>query len=277
MERYEEVTSGPRDTLGWLLGHYLDNVQGLAERTRTDYGRYVRTICAFEGFGNAKLERITRRSIRGYLDSYPAKVMANRHVQFIKAAWNWMIERHDLPENPCIGVRLNEERPRHKYVTDSEYQTVYRLALGQRSPFLALAMELAYLCRGRRSEVLAVRREHVTSEGVLLERGKGSRGEITLWSVRLRECIRRANELHSDTISPWLLHNADGTAIRSRQLEQAWKRAMKKAVAQGVEPFTFHDLKAKGITDHPKKHGGHKSEKMRAVYDRLPENVESTK
>ena len=34
------------------------------------------------------------------------------------------------------------------------------------------------------------------------------------------------------------------------------------------EHFTFHDIKAKGITDHPDKEGGHKSPKMRVVYDR---------
>lgn len=41
--------------------------------------------------------------------------------------------------------------------------------------------------------------------------------------------------------------------------------------------FTFHDLKARGITDHKDKHGGHKSEKMRAVYDRLPDYIAATR
>lgn len=277
MERYEEATTGPRDTLGWMLRYYLDRVQGLAVRTRTDYERYERTICAFEGFGNAKLARITRRSMRSYLDSYPAPVMANRHVQFIKAAWNWVLDRHDLPDNPCVDVKLNKETPRDRYVNDSEYKALLQIAQAQATPYLAIAMELAYLCRARRGEVLSLRRECLTPEGILLERGKGSRGEITLWTPRLTEVAQQAQTLHPETISPWLLYNKDGSAIRGRQLEQAWKRAMKKAIAQGVEPFTFHDIKAKGITDHPKKHGGHKSEKMQAVYDRLPENVESTK
>ena len=54
-----------------------------------------------------------------------------------------------------------------------------------------------------------------------------------------------------------------------------------KLVADGVvkkgDMFTFHDLKARGVTDHPKKHSGHKSKKMQAVYDRLPDLVESTR
>ena len=43
-----------------------------------------------------------------------------------------------------------------------------------------------------------------------------------------------------------------------------------KLVADGVvkkgDMFTFHDLKARGVTDHPKKHSGHKS-KIALIYD----------
>lgn len=49
-----------------------------------------------------------------------------------------------------------------------------------------------------------------------------------------------------------------------------WRRVWVKAAQEEGCPqhFTFHDLKAKGVTDHPQKEGGHKSAKMRAVYDR---------
>ena len=49
---------------------------------------------------------------------------------------------------------------------------------------------------------------------------------------------------------------------------------MDKIEAQGIERFTFHDLKAKGVTDH-KDHAG-VSERMKKVYVRKLSKVEAT-
>lgn len=43
------------------------------------------------------------------------------------------------------------------------------------------------------------------------------------------------------------------------------------------ERFTFHDIKAKGVTDHELKASGHRTKKMLEVYDRKPAMVPSTK
>ena len=50
-----------------------------------------------------------KRSIRSYLDTYPSPMAANRHIAVLKSAWNWVLERHEVPDNPCIGVKLNRE------------------------------------------------------------------------------------------------------------------------------------------------------------------------
>ena len=43
------------------------------------------------------------------------------------------------------------------------------------------------------------------------------------------------------------------------------------------ESFTFHDIKAKGVTDHATKASGHRSKKMLAVYDRKPDIINATR
>jgi hypothetical protein len=46
---------------------------------------------------------------------------------------------------------------------------------------------------------------------------------------------------------------------------------MSKAVEQGIERFTFHDLKSKGVSDtegDKQQASGHRSAAMGAVYDR---------
>lgn len=62
---------------------------------------------------------------------------------------------------------------------------------------------------------------------------------------------------------------------------------MEKAVAPGLEidgilltlpePFRFHDLKAKGVSDHTEHHSGHKSEKARQIYIRRLKEVDATR
>ena len=43
------------------------------------------------------------------------------------------------------------------------------------------------------------------------------------------------------------------------------------------ESFRFHDVKAKGVTDHTELHSGHKSEKARQIYIRRLQEVDATK
>ena len=53
---------------------------------------------------------------------------------------------------------------------------------------------------------------------------------------------------------------------------------MAKALTKGLkERFTFHDLKAKGLTDDSEHWAGHKSERMRQVYHRLAREKQATR
>jgi hypothetical protein len=53
---------------------------------------------------------------------------------------------------------------------------------------------------------------------------------------------------------------------------------MAKALENGLkERFTFHDLKAKGLTDDSEHWAGHKSERMRQVYHRLAREKQATR
>lgn len=55
------------------------------------------------------------------------------------------------------------------------------------------------------------------------------------------------------------------------------KRAERESKAAVKEWFSYHDIKAKGITDHKNHHGGHRSARMRDVYVRRAEEVDSTR
>lgn len=289
---YLRVTEQATDTLGWLLSTYHGSTQfqELSPKSQEEYAGYKgkiesRPVKGYGTFGKTPYANIKKTTIRKYLDSYADKngrlapIAANRHIQYMKAAYNWAMERYDVVRvNPCSGVKLNKQEPRTRYVDDKEYTAAINIAMSSGSPYLAAFMELAVLCRARRSEIIALKTADVTQEGIRLARNKGSEGEITTWTKRLEGAVSYANSLYPKAPSPiagtYLIHNKHGQPISNSGFKSAWRRLMDKIEAQGIESFTFHDLKAKGVTDH-KDHAG-VSERMKKVYVRKLSKVEAT-
>jgi integrase len=276
---YERITQADNHgTLEWLLSEYHESkrFRELSPRSRHDYADYKRLITTYKmtngrPFGEAPLSCIKRTTIRGYRDKYGAPTAANRHLQYLSAAWNWGLEWYDwLNENPCKGVKLNPEKSRTTYITDAQYEA--KLALCSPRSFLPLAMELAYLCRLRANEVYAIKREHIEERGLRVFRGKGSLGELTLWTPRLRAAVDACKQWNAGAPSPisgaYLIHDKRGRAYTMSNHKSQWQRLKIKADAAGLDSWTFHDLKAKGVTDQERPDAGHLSPKMRAVYDR---------
>ena len=103
----------------------------------------------------------------------------------LKSAWSWALQRYELPENACKGVTLNKEEPRTRYVSQEEYEAALELAPEELRQYI----ELAYLLRARLSEVRALTVDDVSDTHVRLERSKGSEGELTVISDRLRRAL----------------------------------------------------------------------------------------
>ncbi|MFZ3193744.1 MAG: hypothetical protein WA154_11145 [Moraxellaceae bacterium] len=275
-------TEKPARTLSWLLGEYVASPRyaRLMPATRKHYDHYR---AAIEGtdlsngrtFGQVPLEKITRGVIAKYRDSMAkAPIQANRHLQFLGAVFSFALEREYVSQNPVTGVEKNRQPPRTHYVEDRDYWLAYSLA----PDWLKAFMELAYLCRGRRGEILALKsREHVLEEGVYLQRTKGSASEVTAWSDRLKAAVALARTHNRDVLSPYLLHGADGKPVSGPAFNSAWKRLMEKVKAAKGAAFPAHDLKAKGITDHTEHASGHKSARMADVYIRKPDLVPATR
>tara|TARA_R110002110_G_scaffold415835_1_gene657177 strand:- start:9525 stop:10553 length:1029 start_codon:yes stop_codon:yes gene_type:complete len=287
---YEQATGQKTTNLRWLLGkyHLSEKFRELGRRTQLDYDGYRKIILNRELadgclLGDVSFNDIDMYTIKQYLDTYcdkdgrRAPIAANRHIQYLKAAWNWARQRHpEVPPNPCTGVELNKQKPRTRLVTLEEYETALSLASG----YIWIMMELAYLCRARRGEVAALKHSDVTDDGLRLVRTKGSEGEVTLWTPRLRAAVDRAKEFNRAAPTPiggaYLIHDKHGLDIKKNAFDSAWRRLMDKVEAKGIPRFTYHDLKAAGITRHKDHHGGHRSEKMRKVYVRDLPKIEAT-
>lgn len=271
-----------------------------ANKTQAEYRRYAKHICDTKlrdgrRFGELVAKRITIPVVRKLMDKRGEgrPIAANREQEFISAAYQWGIERSLAHVNPAAGVTAFPEKPRTRLVSDKEYKAVYERA----NPYVKVAMEFAYLCRLRRIEiigpdlkdirqgedtkVIGLRELHVENAGLRVIRAKGSKEQIIKWTQRLRDAVAAARALPGDNPDGHLVHDRNGNKIRATAFQSAWMRAMTQAVKKDkIERFTFHDLKAKGVSDFvgdKLKASGHKSPKQAEEYNRKLDQVKSTR
>lgn len=281
-----------REDMAWLFDTYIDSLQfrRLAKKTRDD--DMIRLPRLRAVFGQMYPHSVTPGHIRLYMDKRgeSAPVSANRDHGFLSRVFNWARERNITKENPADVVKKFPETARDRYIEDWEYWLVYETALTTAYPWIAPMMEVSYLCRMRKSEVTGLTEDKLLDNGIFVERGKGSKNEITLWSDRLQKAIKDGRRYCQgrDVVGLDLIFkNKAGTNISESGFNSAWQRVRDKAMTEGLEidgqiiklkeSFTFHDIKAKGVTDHATKASGHRSKKMLAVYDRKPEIIGATR
>lgn len=284
---WEKRQAQVRHTVAWLLRFYLDNPQAARHARHAEEQRLARSLCGAKTtagvLGDALLSSMTPGRVKRYLNlraEAGSPVAGNREIGLLRRAWNWARELDMVrAPNPCLLVRRNKEAPRTRYVTDEEYSAVCRLA-GSGPPYIQPAMELAFLCRMRRGEVLSALRSDVKPGGFDTRRSKGSRDAITAWSDRLRAAINAALATPRSLDGVYLLQDARGQPITAAAFSSAWRRLQALVRAIGIEPFPFHDLKAKGVSDFDgdkQAASGHRTPAMVAVYDRKKPVVKPTR
>ncbi|WP_319379926.1 hypothetical protein [Thiomicrorhabdus sp.] len=297
------IIEEPKKTIRNLLDNYLnsDHCNALSINTLKGYEFYYKTIISMnmvngKTFGDMPYELVTTGTLRKYLDRRKTQGVttgANREIEFLSAAYSWAYERDLATKNPCKGVKYNKEHSREKYITDEEYNSLLELSFN--TP-LYFACEITYLCRARGIEAWNLKLDDIDMDkGVFIARTKGSLPEWTIWTPRLRSVINQALEYRKEVIKklhqknkpiPFcknLILTREGLPYTKNARDSAWQRIYNKLVQSGKatkekdKRFTFHDIKAKGVSDHELHESGHKTESAKKVYMRKVKEVEATK
>lgn len=247
----------------------------LSVETQKDYRKYSNKVIAV--FGEMPPDTIKPEHIRKYMDrrGLKSRVQANREKAFMSRVYRWAYERGYVNGNPTKGVKQFRENSRKRYITHEEYNAIYSVA----PDIVKVAMELAYLCCARQNDILALKKAQLLPEGILIQQSKTSIVQIKAWSDRLRDAITRASSLplNKGASSVYVLHQASGHRYTRDGFNSRWQKA--KSLARSEYPdllfdFTFHDLKAKGISDlegnlyDKQVISGHKNIEQTARYDR---------
>lgn len=295
-----------RSTLDYMLSKFAESpkYKKLAQTTQDDYG-YCRLALQHHktklGCSFAELRRaaITTPLIQLLIDAvgekYPSK--ANHIKRYLSAAYKWGIQRMGEPSNPALIVEQVKERGAHRMPDVDTMRAVVaflreRGALPSRRkgsvpPYVWAVAEIAYRCRMRSVEVRHLTDANKTNAGIIVDRVKGSDGNLTRWCPELEEAwswlvARRAHvwlrkpAMRTKTERA-LVVSEDGAALSKSALNSAWRRAMTEAMKAGLinksSRFGLHGLKHRGVTDTPgtkadkKEASGHKTDAMLELYD----------
>lgn len=294
-------------TLDYMLGKFEESGQfksEISEATRTDY-RYCRDVLQRHatklGVTFAYLRRaaitppLIQRLVNDIAKAFPAK--ANHVKRYLSVAYQWGMLNGYAETNVAQGVRQAKERKAHRMPEAEAARAVVaflraRGALPSRrkgsvAPYVWAVAEIAYRCRMRSVEVRNLTDADKTDAGIIVDRVKGSDGNVTRWCPELVEAwgwlvARRARiwlkkpSLRGKALRP-LIVSEDGCALSKSALNSAWRRAMAVAIEAGVidacSRFGLHGLKHRGITDTPgrkadkKAASGHKTDAMLELYD----------
>ncbi|MBT9098428.1 hypothetical protein KFZ76_11990 [Methylovulum psychrotolerans] len=279
--------------------------KSLSPLTQKDYDYCHKSIVERDTtagkIGEIPVSKWTVGLVRRYRDkrAEESKSRAKKELIYINCVFNWAYEYEKVTVNPAAGIKNVSVPPRQHYAADADYEYLLKIARQSGYTYLPYAMELAYLCRMRLSEVLDLTDAAELENGLLIKRRKGSKTTITAWQPRLRqnwdELKRRRDTILQDRHQPLpsdpahrhlFISERTGDKIHDNSLKTAMTRcknaAREQAKIDGIAfvNFTFHDLKRKGISEtegDKLQASGHRTASMLNIYDVLPNVVEPTK
>ena len=231
-------------------------------------------------FGAMMPDDVTPQQIYQYLDQRSAFPTAARHeVTLLHHVFVKAIRWGAATKNPAQGIEKPRSKPRDRYVTDKEFLAVWKLAI----PSLRVAMELALLTGLRRGDLLNLTRDSLTDDGLLVKSQKTGRALLFEYTDELDEALARAKKLRPQLPGRYLIRTREGNQYTGSGFSANWQRLMRKAQTNGVEKFTFHDIRAKSASDsaslqEASERLGHTSTAITdRVYMRVPHRVKPLK
>ena len=267
-------------TVADILDAYLASrrFQSLAPRTQAEYGRVIRRLRPI--FGCVRVSDWQTAWGAHYL-AYGPSVRANRDIAVLGAAWGAAASEGIAPRNPIRDLQRNAERPRERYVSDTELASF----LASSPPRLRAYVRLKMATGCRAGQLLALQWEHwrdgelrvAAVKGGLATRYGG--GEVAGALAAVKGAWGGDGR-----IGPMFrASRGELRPIASVSLRYLWRQAMRAHLAAGGDHFREHDLRAKvgsdaeGLERAMMMLGHSGSAVTSRVYRRRPRRVESAR
>lgn len=258
-----------------LISEYLTSANFIELAPRTQKDREIELERIARVFGKMQPDAIEPYHVRKYVDKrgIASKTQANHELAALSVTFAWGYERGKCKGNPARGVKKFKLKARDRYITNEEYDALIACS----APRIQVAIEISYLCAARQGDVINLKWDDVKPEGLYIQQGKTGKRQIKAWSDRLIKAVEKAKLIQGNDISNYVISKARGGKLSSEGIRSAWRRSMEKMAEHYPElktDFTFHDLKAKGISDFEgtiadkQQFSGHKTMAQVNSYDR---------
>jgi len=293
----------PPTTLSTLWAKY--DLEELGKKAlKTQVNRRQEWTALKPTFGHMRPEDLEPHHVWQYFRARGEGEAARHEVRCLSALMTFARQCGAIKhENPCFDLQLPSAGPRDRYVTDDEFVAVRALA----PTMVGYAMDLALLTGMSQIDILQLEKRQLLADGILFDRQKTGQAQLIEWNDELRGVIAaiQREKHHTDRKGSVvvelqqkrpLICKRSGRPISSSGFQTAWQRVMTRAVeglraADGswthepviTERFTFHDLRAKSLSDaksleEAQKRGGHADSKItQRVYRRLPKRAPALK
>ena len=234
------------NTLGDVIDRYRIEILPLKRSgsTRRDQGKQLDRLKI--AFGAMLPDNITAQACYAYQDGRRSEegervpVAARHEVSLLGHVFAKAIRWGKASANPARGLDLGPRSPKRAQVTMAQVEAVKRLANARLRP----AIDLAVIIGQRRGDLLKVRREHLTDEGIYVEQGKGGTRVLIEWSTDLEAVVAELKAMSPQIPGEYLIRTRRGRPYSTSGFYQIWRRVMIKHVKAGGVPFTFHDLRS---------------------------------
>ena len=272
---WEEWKAGNILTISKLISEYQNShlFNDLAASTQRDYEGAISQLIPVFGNMAPGLLRVTHVQI--YMDKRSSKKRANVERTVLINVYKWAATRYDqITDNPAAKAIPFKLKARDRYMTDAEFLAIYNAA-----PLaVQVAMDLSYMLAARQGDVLNLKWSDVHAEGIYIKQSKTGKSQIKPvnqkdWAAILNKA-KNTGGVHS---AVYIVSNRSGQGYTSSGFKAMWKKARAKA---GITDVTFHDIKAKAISDYEgdkQLFSGHKSRSMMERYNRTPDVVEAAR
>jgi integrase len=248
-----KAADGQGPTFGAFVAHFETAIlpgrrkrdgSPLADKTLAEYRIMLRTFVA--EWGALSFEAITLSRVAGFLRRLPPRA-SNAHRSLLVQVWAHAVAEGAAAENLPAKTIPRDHVVTRARLTLEQFRALYAAAPG----WFRNALELALHTLQRREDLVAMRWEHVTPEGLVVKqqkvRGHGAAGNLIIpigapLAAVLEQCRR-------DNPSPFLLARAPE---RQRQ-EYLAAKAHPWQISPEVLTRTFQDLRdaALGPLDNP--------------------------
>lgn len=238
-----ETTS---DRMPAVITRWLDAKRpDWVEKTAADQERIAGTLS--EAFADFKPAQVTTPVCSEYLRRFAATPRThNLHRTMLRQVMA-AAAREGLREgfNPVDNIPAKSLKGRKRWVSDSDVAAIKAGALkaARNGAALVQMIDLALLTGQRIGDLIGLRWQDVTNEGLRVQQGKTKERLLIEWSPALRAAIKACER--GDRIG-FVLRTQSGRGYRYSGIRSAWVRACARA---GIEDLNIHDLRGRAGMD----------------------------